>query len=187
MISETGRAPGAGATRRGAAPWFIAEGVLLLILGAGAAILPEFAGVAGALVFGWLLILSGVFGLAMLAGSRAHTHVALSVVSALIALAAGGLIIWQPFVGAVTLAIFLGAYLLLDGATLVGMALDQRSRTAGGWPWLLAAGVVDILLGLFILFLRPWAETMVLGYVIAIDLAVAGAALITLGVHARRA
>jgi uncharacterized membrane protein HdeD (DUF308 family) len=191
MIADTGpgapASPGTPGHRSSAAPWFIAEGGLLLVLGLGAAVLPGLAGIAGALVFGWLLIISGVFGLASLAASRAHTHVIFAAISALIAVGVGLLIIWQPLVGAVTLAIFLAAYLLIDGVAMIGMALDQRKRSGRGWQWLLIAGVVDILLGLLILFLRPWAETVVLGYLIAIDLAVAGIALITLGVHARRA
>jgi len=175
------------AQRRGAAVWFIVEGVLLIVLGAAAAWLPALAGIAGALVLGWVLIVSGVFGLAALIGSREHAHVWFGVISALIAIVVGALIVWRPLAGAIGLAILLAAYLLIDGAALIGMALDQRRRPAQGWPWLLVAGVVDVLLGVFVLALGPIADAVVIGYVIALDLAVGGIALIMLGVHARRA
>jgi uncharacterized membrane protein HdeD (DUF308 family) len=173
--------------RRSAAPWFIVEGVLLIVLGGIAAALPALAGVAGALVFGWVLVLAGVFGLGSVLGARRHAHLAFGIVSALIALAVGALIVWRPLIGAVTLAIFIAAYLLLDGLALVGLAWDQRKRSARGWGWLMASGVVDILLAILVLALGPISSAVLLGFIIAIDLALAGIALVTLGWHARHA
>jgi uncharacterized membrane protein HdeD (DUF308 family) len=172
--------------RRSAAPWFIVEGVLLIVLGGLAAALPAMAGVAGALVFGWVLVLAGVFGLGSVLGARRHAHLAFSIISALVALAVGLLILWQPLIGAVTLAIFIAAYLLVDGVALIGLAWDQRKRAARGWAWLMVSGVVDVLLAILVLALGPVSSAVLLGFIIAIDLAIAGLALITLGLHARR-
>ncbi len=172
--------------RRLAAPWFIVEGVLLIVLGGLAAALPEIAGVAGALVFGWVLVLAGIFGIGSLLGARRHAHIVLSIISALVALVIGALIVWRPLIGAVTLAIFIGAYLLVDGVALIGLGWDQRRRAARGWGWLMASGVVDLVLAIVVLAMGPLSSVLLLGFIIAIDLAVAGIALITLGVHARR-
>jgi uncharacterized membrane protein HdeD (DUF308 family) len=173
--------------RRAAAPWFVVEGVLLIVLGVLAAALPGLAGVAGALVFGWVLILVGLFGLVGIFGSRHHAHQVLGVVSALVALLVGALIIWSPLVGAITLALFIAAYLLIDGAALIGLGMDQRKRAARGWPWLIVSGVIDIVLALGILALGGRADATLLGFLIALDLIVAGIALAALGLHARRA
>jgi uncharacterized membrane protein HdeD (DUF308 family) len=173
--------------RRLAAPWFVVEGVLLIVLGVLAAALPGLAGVAGALVFGWVLVMAGLFGLAATFGARRHAHPILGAVSALVALAAGVLIVWSPLVGAVTLALFIAAYLLIDGAALIGLGMDQRKRGAAGWPWLSVSGVIDIVLGLVILALGARADATLLGFLIALDLIVAGLALAALGLHARRA
>ena len=180
-------ASAAPALRRRAAPWFIVEGVLLIVLGVLAAALPAMAGVAGALVFGWVLVLAGVFGLGSVLGARRHAHLAFGVVSALVALAVGLLIVWRPLVGAVTLAIFIAAYLLVDGVALIGLAWDQRRRAARGWGWVMTSGVVDVLLALLVLGLGPLSSAVLLGFIIAIDLAIAGIALVTLGWHARHA
>jgi uncharacterized membrane protein HdeD (DUF308 family) len=173
--------------RRRAAPWFIVEGVLLIVLAGLAAALPGLAGVAGALVFGWVLVLAGVFGIGSVLGARRHAHVAFSVVSALVALAVGLVIVWRPVIGAVTLAIFIAAYLLIDGVALIGLAWDQRRRAGGGWPWLMVSGVVDVVLAILVLAMGPLSSVLLLGFIIALDLALAGIALVTLGVHARRA
>jgi len=173
--------------RHQAAPWFIGEGVVLIVLAGLAVALPIVAGVAGALVFGWVLILSGVMGFASLLGSRRHAHGLWSALSALVALAAGALILWRPIVGAAALAIFIAAYLLLDAVALVGMGLDQRHRHAKGWVWLIVSGAVDVLLAGLIVAMRPLSDTVLLGYIIAFDLLIGGIALITLGLAARKA
>ena len=172
--------------RHRAATWFIVEGVLLIIFGILAAALPVYAGLAAALVFGWMLILSGVLGLVAFFASRAHVHPVWSIISALVALVAGALVIWAPVAGAVTLALFIAAYLLIDGIALIGMAIDQRRRSARGWGWLTFSGVVDLLLAGFIVVLGPLSDMVLVGFVIAVDLIIGGIALIALGVAARR-
>jgi uncharacterized membrane protein HdeD (DUF308 family) len=178
---------GSSGDRHRVAPWFIAEGVLLIVLGVVAAALPGIAGVAGAVVFGWVLILAGLFGLTSLIGSREHTHLLWSIVSSLVALVVGALIVWAPLLGAVTLALFIAVYLLLDGIALCGLAWDQRKRGAARWLWLMVAGVLDVVLAVLIVVLRPLGDAVLLGFVIAIDLIVAGIALAAMGLAARKA
>jgi len=173
--------------RHKAAPWFIGEGVVLILLAGLAVVLPIAAGIAGALVFGWVLILSGVMGFVSMFGSRRHARGLWLALSALVALVAGVLILWRPILGAAALAIFIAVYLLIDAVALIGMGLDQRRRRAKGWIWLIVSGAVDVLLAGLIVAMRPVGDTVLLGYIIAFDLLIAGIALITLGVAARKA
>jgi len=171
---------------RGPAPWFIVEGVLLILLGVLAAALPGVAGLAAAIVFGWILIVSGILGLVSLLGQRGHAHLVWSAISAIIALVAGVLVLLAPIAGAVGLALFIAAYLFLDAVTLIGLALDQRRRERRAWGWLIVAAVVDFLLAGFIVAMGPLSMTVLLGFVIAVDLIMAGVALIALGVSLRQ-
>lgn len=177
----------APADRRKAASWFIAEGVILVILGILAAALPAFAGLAAALVLGWVLVLGGVLGLASFLGSRAHAHPVWSLVSALAALVAGAFVLWAPIAGAVALALFVAAYFAVDGVSLIALGLDQRRRASRGWGWLVASGVVDLLLGAVVLALGPLSDLVLVGLMVAIDLVFGGIALAMLGLAARRA
>jgi uncharacterized membrane protein HdeD (DUF308 family) len=186
-MSAAPTSPGPAPGRHRASPWFIAEGVLLVILGLAAAFLPGIAGIAAALVFGWVLIVSGVFGLVSIFASRDHAHIVFGAISALVAIVVGALIVWRPLIGAVALAIFIAVYLFIDSLALFGLATDQRRRHAKGWAWLIVAAVIDFLLALFVLAMGPLSDTVLLGFVIAIDLIVAGIALVTLGLAARRA
>jgi uncharacterized membrane protein HdeD (DUF308 family) len=172
--------------RRQAAPWFIVEGILLVLLGAVAAVLPALAGVAAALVFGWVLILSGVFGIVTLFGARAHTHLIWGGVSSAIALLVGVLIVIFPLAGAVGLAILVAAYLVVDAVAMGGMALHQRQHGGWGWIWLLLAAIASVALAAFVMLLSAGGDATLIGIIVAIDLVVGGIALVSLGIVARR-
>ena len=47
----------------GKSPWLTIEGVLLILLGIAALVMPLMAGLAATLVFAWILILTGMIGL----------------------------------------------------------------------------------------------------------------------------
>lgn len=139
------------------------------------------------MVFGWVLIISGVFGLVALFGSRGHAHMVFGVISGLVAIVVGVLIVWRPLIGATVLALFIAAYLFIDALAQVGFGMDQRRRGGRRWPWLVVAGAIDFLLALFILAMGPLSDTILLGFVIAVDLVIGGIALVSLGMAARRA
>lgn len=172
---------------RAARGWLIFEGILLIVIGALAAALPELAGLGVALVVGWMLLLSGFLGLVGLFGARGHDHPVWRIVSAIVSLLAGGLVLWSPLGGALGLAILLAAYLLLNGTSSLGMAIHHRGRAASGWGWLVLTGIVDIALAIFIVFLRPAADAVLIGFFIAINLVIAGVALLGVAAGVRRA
>lgn len=180
QTNTSGSAPGK------AGFWFIVEGALLVVFGILAAALPAFAGLAAALVFGWVLILSGVVGFATLFMSRDAAHPVWSFVSALIALGAGILVFWAPVAGVVSLAILIAAYLLIDAIASIALAFDQRRRATKGWGWLILTGLINLVLAGFIALLRPHGDAVFIGFVIAIDLIAGGVALIGLAFAARR-
>lgn len=162
-------------------PWFTIEGVVLVVLGLIALIAPLVAAVAAVSLLGWLIFLAGVLGLVATFAGRSHTHRTWSVVSAVIAVIGGLLIALNPVAGASALVIFLAAYLLLDGVSLLMLAFDQRKREARRWGWLLAAGVGDLVLAVLALMLGPLGSTLLVGFIVAVDLVLAGIALIALG------
>ena len=74
-----------------AAHWrtFLIEGIVLLILGILAIILPPFATLAAEILIGWLLLASGVIGLISTWRMRGVPGSGWSLLSALIGIAAG--------------------------------------------------------------------------------------------------
>ncbi len=174
-----GAAPaGAAAPPRHGSAWFTIEGAVLIALGVLAIVFSLAAGVAAALLIGWLLVISGGVGLVSTLRGGGHTHRTWSVVSALLAVGVGLLVVFDPAAGALGVAMLVGLFLILDGVAQIGLALDQRKRGASRWGWFLAVGVFDILLAALILALGPLGATSLLGFVVGVDLILAGIALI---------
>ena len=162
-------------------PFLTLEAVLLIVLGAAALILPLFAGLFIGTIIGVVLLISGGLGLLSAFSGGVHVHRGWSILSAVIALLFGFLILFDPIAGAVGLTLLIGAYLLLDGVSLIGLALDQRKRGSSRWALLLGSGIVDLVLAVLIVLLSGVGSAVVVGVILGIDLIAAGIAL--LAVH----
>jgi uncharacterized membrane protein HdeD (DUF308 family) len=158
--------------------WLTVEGVLLIVLGLFSLVSPLFAGIAVAVIFGWLLVMVGIMGLVAAFAGRDHAHMGWSLASAAIALVIGLVLVFDPLVAAEILTILIGAYLALDGISLIGFGLDQRKRGTRAWGWMLGAGVLDLLLAAILLSLGGIGPTVLVGVVVGVDLIVAGVALL---------
>ncbi len=164
----------------GRSPWLTIEGVLLLLLGVAAVLMPLMAGLAATLVFAWILILSGMIGLISAFGSRTHAHLGWSLASAAIALVIGVVLFVYPLAGAVGLTLVIGAYLFMDGVVLIGLGLSHRGRGAGAWGWQVGSGVIDLVLAAVILFMSAIGSAALIGVVVGLSLIAAGVALLLL-------
>jgi uncharacterized membrane protein HdeD (DUF308 family) len=158
-------------------PMLTAEAVLLIVLGVAALLLPLAAGVAASLVFGIILLLSGVLGLAASFASGGRHPRGWSLLSAVIALVVGVVLLINPMAGALGLTLLLSVYLLVDGLALIGLALSHRRRVTGRWSWLLGSGLLDVVLAVVLISLNAIGSAVVIGFIVGIDLIVAGIAL----------
>lgn len=158
---------------------FIAEGVLLVVLGAAAVLFPILAGVATATLFGWILTASGVFGLISAFSARPHMHFWWSLASSVLAIAAGVVVAFSPALGALALVWVIAVWLALDGASTLMIGLDRRRAGASSWGWLVVSAIVDWLLAAALLFLSPVSGSIavaMVGVVVGIDLFLGGLA-----------
>ena len=162
-------------------PVLTIEAVLLILLGIAALLLPLFAGLFVGTIVGVVLLIVGIVGLVSAFSGGPHVHQGWSVLSAVVSLLVGLLILFNPLAGVVSLTLLLGAYLLLDGISLIGLALDQRKRGSSRWGLLMLSGVVDLVLAALIVFLSGIGSAVVIGVILGIDLIAAGVAL--LAVH----
>ncbi len=158
--------------------WLTLEGALLIVLGVLAVLSPLFAGLAVAIIFGWLLLMVGILGAVSAFVGRDHHHQGWRLASSAIAVIVGLVLLMNPLVGAASLAILIAAYLIFAGVTRVGLALDHRKRGGGRWGWLMASGVLDLVLAVAILALGAVGSTVMVGVVVGVNLIVAGVALL---------
>lgn len=164
---------------------FVIEGVLLLALGACAILIPTLASLAATIFFGWLLIVGGLVGfVSTMMGRRAPGFV-WALISALLAVIAGGLLVFWPVGGVLSLTLVLAAFLMIDGALSIAYALEHRRHGSRRWTWLLVNGLLDLLLAALIVWWLPGSAAWVLGLLLGIDLIFAGTSLIAMALASR--
>jgi len=158
--------------------WFTIYGIALIVLGALAIIAPQVATLAAAILIGWLLLVSGGFGLAMVvATGTSQPGFAWQLLTSTLYLVAGIMLLWNPVGAAVTLTLVLAAYLLATGVAKLLIAFGYRSAIPGAWLWMLLSAIVDIVLGGIIVADLPGTARWVLGLMVGINLLFTGVAL----------
>lgn len=166
---------------------FLAEGIVLVILGILALMAPTIASVAATVFFGWILLLSGIVGLFTTLRARAAPGFGWSLVSALVGIVAGLLLLAWPLPGTLSLTAVLIAFLLLEGVVSLMYALEHRGALSGRWGWMLASGIVDVILAVLLLIGLPGTALWALGLLVGINMLFGGWALILMALHARPA
>jgi len=166
---------------------FLIEGIVLLVLGIAAIIVPPIATLAVAIFLGWLFLISGIVGLVTTIWMRNAPGFWWSLLSAVLGIIAGGILIAQPVTGAISLTLVLIAFFLIEGVASIMFALDHKRELSGRWGWMLASGIVDLLLSGIIFAGLPGTAAWAIGLLVGINMVFGSVALITMALHARSA
>ena len=166
---------------------FLLEGILLIVLGSLAVLVPAVASVAATIVFGWILLLSGVIGLITTLRARQAPGFGWSLLSAIIGIAAGLVLLAMPVQGTLSLTAVLIAFLLVEGVVSILYAFEHRKGLSGRWSWMLASGIIDVVLALILMAGLPGTAVWALGLLIGINMIFGGWALGWMALHARSA
>jgi uncharacterized membrane protein HdeD (DUF308 family) len=166
---------------------FLCEGIALVILGLLAVMAPTLASVAATVLFGWILLLSGVVGLIATLRARQAPGFWWSLLSALVGIAAGAVLLAWPLQGTFSLTAVLIAFLLAEGVVSIMYALEHRTALSGRWGWMLASGVLDVALGLLLFTGLPATALWALGLLLGLNMLFGGWALILMALYARPA
>jgi uncharacterized membrane protein HdeD (DUF308 family) len=164
---------------------YLVEGVVLLVLGAIAIIIPPLATLAATILFGWLFLISGVVGLVTSFMMRAAPGFWWSLISAALGVLVGGWLLARPVSGAVSLTILLVAFFVIEGVASIMFSLDHKRELSGRWGWMLVSGIVDLVLGAMILAGLPSTAAWAIGILVGINMVFGGTALIAMALHAR--
>ncbi|HJZ20302.1 MAG TPA: HdeD family acid-resistance protein [Bradyrhizobium sp.] len=165
---------------------FLFEGILLVILGLAAIILPPLAGLAVTIFLGWMFLISGIAGLAATFWARGMPGFWWSLISAALAVLAGLVLLARPMQGVLTLTIVVGAYFLAEGVATIMYALEHRRELSERWSWMLFAGLLDILIAAMIIAGLPGSAEWAIGLLVGINLLFGGASLIGMALAARK-
>jgi uncharacterized membrane protein HdeD (DUF308 family) len=187
MTETPFEAAGRGLARSLRRHWklFLAEGVILILLGCAALLLPLIAGLAIAILFGWLFLLLGATGLASTFAMRQAPGFWWSLISAILTLLLGGLLLFFPGLGLVSLTYLLIAFFVAEGIVTILYALEHRRDMSQRWGWMLLSGIVDLFVAFIILIGLPGSFAWALGLIVGINLLFGGAAMISMALAAK--
>jgi uncharacterized membrane protein HdeD (DUF308 family) len=164
---------------------FLIEGIVLFILGLFAIVIPNVATLAVEVFIGWVLLLSGVVGLISTFRMRSAPGFGWSLLSAVIAIAAGVILLAWPLSGVLSLTLILTAFLTVEGVASIMMALTHRHGFSARWALLLVSGLIDLILAAMILLGLPATAAWAIGLLVGINLVFGGSALISMALQAR--
>jgi uncharacterized membrane protein HdeD (DUF308 family) len=164
---------------------FLAEGIVLVILGVFAVAVPPIAGLAVTIIFGWLFLISGVAGLMTTFAMRHAPGFLWSLLSGVLGILVGGMLLVQPELGLVTLTYVLIAFFVLEGIATIMFALDHRQMLSGRWGFVLASGLIDLFLAGIILMGLPGTAAWALGIIVGVNMVIGGASLIAMAMATR--
>jgi uncharacterized membrane protein HdeD (DUF308 family) len=171
---------------RGHWKFFLAEGIILIILGLAAILVPEIATLAFAIFFGWLLLISGVVGLLSTFKMRPAPGFWWSLLSAVLAIVVGVLLLGWPIRGAISLTLLLIAFFLIEGFASIMFAVEYRRDLPARWGWMVVSGIVDLILAALIFFGLPSSAAWAIGLLLGINMVFGGTTLIVMALDARK-
>jgi uncharacterized membrane protein HdeD (DUF308 family) len=151
--------------------WFLALGIILIVLGIIALVYTPAATLATVLVLGWLMFFSGIVEAVHAFQARAWTGVLLHVAGGALGIFVGLLVVTHPIAGALAWTLLFASFLTVIGLFRTIAAVWLRYRS---WGWALFDGIVTLVLGLMLWAGLPWSGLWFLGFALGIALMLRG-------------
>jgi uncharacterized membrane protein HdeD (DUF308 family) len=158
-------------------------GVLMLVLGAVAIIVPAVASVATAIFIGWILVIASAFDLANAMAVEHGGRKALRFVLALLTFIAGIYLLVAPLDGVFTLTVVLVIWFMATGTARVIIGIAERGLP--GWGMTVLSGGISIALGVLIAEKLPSSADWAIGLIVGVDLLFSGTLLTSLAYRLR--
>ena len=167
-----------------ATTWSVALSVLMIVAGLLAIGLPVVAGIAVTAVVGWLLILSGALHLAFAWRAGGAGAVVWEILVGLLYGGIGFYLLARPVAGLASLTFAVAIYLFIEG--VLEFILSFQLRPAPGTGWLLADGIITLVLAVMIWSTWPSSAAWVMGTLVGISMFFSGITRLMLSLAVRR-
>jgi uncharacterized membrane protein HdeD (DUF308 family) len=188
-MTSTAHTPSAPSPTSGLQPlrakwgWIVALGIIYVIVGLVALGSVAIATAASVLVVGIMMVVAGIAEVFNAFQVRTWGKFALWLLLGALYIFAGIITFQNPLLAAVLLTFMLGVALVISGAMRLIIAFAMKESTP--WAWVALSGAITVILGLVILARWPVSSVYVLGLFLGIDLVIAGAGWIGVGLDLR--
>lgn len=172
----------AAASMKSSWGWVLAYALLVIVIGVLALFNPVATGFAAGMLFGAMLVVYGIASIVTGFSALGRRHRWLDILLGVLAILAGLVIMFMPLSGAASLVWALGFWLTLAGI----LEIAGSFSAAFDKGWRLFLGVLDLGLGLILLFASPATSLLYLASIIGISFLFRGAFLISLALNMRR-
>ena len=164
--------------------WSIALSVLLIVAGFFAILVPVISGLGVTLLFGWLMILSGITHFVF--AFKTHTTGGLiwELIIGAIYLFTGFYLILHPVAALFALTLILACYLFFEAIVEFIQYFQLRPRHGAGW--LLVDGIITLILAIMIWRSWPASSVWVIGTLVGISMLFSGFSRLMLSLAAKR-
>jgi uncharacterized membrane protein HdeD (DUF308 family) len=163
---------------------FLAQGIVMMVLGFLAIAVPALATLAIEIFIGWLFFIAGIFRAVSVWRSRQAPGFAWSLLTAVLATVLGLVLILQPLAGVLTLTMVLVAFFIVEGIASIVGAIEHRQHLRS-WGWVLFSGIVDLLLAYLIWQGWPSSASWAIGLLVGINMLFLGLSLVMTAFAAR--
>jgi len=165
--------------------WLLALGIVCIILGTIGFYMTFALTLASVQVFGILILAGGVLQLLDAFTCKGWKGVLWHVLIALLYMAAGAVMLYDPLLASAYLTLVIAALLIAVGVArlIIGLQL----RPTHGWYWPVLSGLISSLLGGMIIAQWPASGLWVIGLFVAIELVVNGWSYVFVALAARKA
>ena len=154
---------------------YLVQAVLMIIGGVVAILFPVFASATFVLFLGWILIASGIIQSISLVTSRNHPSFWLALIPAVLAIVVGVLLLRNVAGGMLVISILLIVFFMVEGISKIVFALTIRPLS--GWFWVLASGVLAVVLAVILWNSMPVTAGWLIGLLLGVNLITEGMAL----------
>lgn len=160
--------------------WYLAFGIVLLLLGIAAIVRSSTSTVVSMVFFGWLLVIAGIveFVQAFMVGNWAGFF--LHLLAAILFVVTGVLMLVKPRISAEAVTFVMAIFFLVGGLYQLIAALWTH---LSGWGWHALNGILAIIMGGLILAEWPASGLWVIGLFVGIELVFYGWAWIALALE----
>jgi len=164
--------------------WLIVAAILFIVLGVFAIIEPAVAGLGVALLVGWLLIFGGISHFVSAFEGGGARRVLFQILAGVAFVIGGYYLLTHPALALGTLTLLLAAVILAAGVCEIVTYFRLRSEQASGW--MLANGIVALVLGGMIWLQWPSSSVWAIGTLVGVNLLFTGVTRLMVGLTGRR-
>lgn len=155
----------------------LVAGALLLIAGLISIFLPELTSLTISFLIGWALVIGSVIsGIHVM---KSYNSKWIAWFKPFLLFSIGMLILYKPMTGVAAIGLMLMIYFLMDG--FAGIMFGLELRPLKGWGWMMANGLVSILIAFVFLVGWPITSVWLIGVLVGVSLIFDGIAMIIIG------